>query len=337
MMFAKVEKQSNGIDLIKIDNEATKIVFTNYGARIVSWKYDDNNIVLGNVVEADEFYRQNPFYFGATVGRYGGRIAEAKFQLDGKTYHLDANDGKNNIHGGLKGIDKCYFDYEILEQVGQVKIVFTTTIKQTDDYFPGDIDLEVIHTYNVDHKWTIEYKAVASEKTIFNPMNHVYFNLNRDNNVIDNHSISSSKLNMYLLDDNQFVAKQDPISLDSVFNTNQIQFKDIFNSVHPDIKAQMQQYGGIDHPFEIGKQGMKVENKHFQLILETDMPNVVIFTFNDTSEWDSDFNIYKAHSGFTLETQTIPNDTNLFGENAPSILEANQPFYSKTSYKISEK
>src|SRR5699024_11609219 len=93
----------------------------------------------------------------------------------------------------------------------------------------------------------------------------------------------------------------------------------------------------IDQKFEIVNQDIKIENKHFQLILETDMPNVVIFTFNDTSEWDSDFNIYKAHSGFTLETQTIPNDINLFGENAPSILEANQPFYSKTSYKISEK
>ena len=57
-MFAKVESQSNGIDLIKIDNEETKIVFTNYGARIVSWKFDDNNIVLGNVVEVMNFIRK---------------------------------------------------------------------------------------------------------------------------------------------------------------------------------------------------------------------------------------------------------------------------------------
>ena len=99
----------------------------------------------------------------------------------------------------------------------------------------------------------------------------------------------------------------------------------------------MKRYGGLDHPFQIGEQGMTVENKHFQLTVETDMPNVVIFTFNDTTEWESDFNIYKAHSGFTLETQCIPNDINLYGEDAPSILEANQPFYSKTSYKIAEK
>lgn len=51
-MIVEVEKQRHGIDLIKIDNDETNIVFTNFGARIVSWKYHDNNIVLGNRVEA---------------------------------------------------------------------------------------------------------------------------------------------------------------------------------------------------------------------------------------------------------------------------------------------
>lgn len=173
-MFAKVESQSNGIDLIKIDNEETKIVFTNFGARIVSWKYDDNNIVLGNVVEADEFYEENPFHFGATIGRYGGRIANATFELDGKTYQLDANNGEHNIHGGPNGIGTRFFEYEIHEQVGQVKVVFTTTIKSIDDHFPGDIELEVIHTYDVDHKWTIEYKATSTEKTLFNQIGRAH-------------------------------------------------------------------------------------------------------------------------------------------------------------------
>ena len=57
-MIVEVEKQRHGIDLIKIDNDETNIVFTNFGARIVSWKYHDNNIVLGNRVEADEFIHQ---------------------------------------------------------------------------------------------------------------------------------------------------------------------------------------------------------------------------------------------------------------------------------------
>lgn len=83
-MIVEVEHQRHDVDLIKIDNDETKIVFTNYGARIVSWKYHDNNIILGNVVEADEFYFENPFNFGATIGRYAGRIANASFELEDK-------------------------------------------------------------------------------------------------------------------------------------------------------------------------------------------------------------------------------------------------------------
>src|SRR5699024_10457912 len=109
------------------------------------------------------------------------------------------------------------------------------------------------------------------------------------------------------------------------------------NSKHHDIQAQMKRYGGLDHPFQIGDRVMRGDNKHFQLSVETDMTDVVIFAFNDTTEWESDCIIYKSYSVFTLQMQFIPDDINLYGENAPSIIEANQPFYSKTSYKIAEK
>ncbi|WP_251517769.1 aldose epimerase family protein [Staphylococcus sp. Marseille-Q6910] len=336
-MIAKVEKQSKDIDLIKIDNEETKIVFSNYGARIVSWKFDDNLIVLGNVVEADEFYFENPFKFGATVGRYGGRIANATFELDGKTYELPKNDGENNLHGGPNGLDDRFFDYEIKEQVGQIQIVFKTQIKNKDDYFPGDIQLEVIHTYDVNHRWTIEYKATASETTLFNPMNHVYFNLNRDNKVVDNHFISSEALKMYPLAENNIVTDTTPIDLINVYESDKVQLKDIFESDYPEIKQQMAQFGGLDHPFDIHNGYMTIENDHFMLSVETDMPNVVMFTFNHPKSWESDFNIYKPHSGFTLETQCMPNDINLYGDQASSILKANSPFYSKTVFQINEK
>lgn len=97
-MIVEVEHQRQGVDLIKIDNDETKIIFTNYGARVVSWKYHDNNIVLGNVVEADEFYHSNPFKFGASIGRYSGRIDNAKFKLKGKEYQLEKKTTVNIIY-----------------------------------------------------------------------------------------------------------------------------------------------------------------------------------------------------------------------------------------------
>ena len=87
-MIVEVEHQRQGVDLIKIDNDETKIILR-IMEQVVSWKYHDNNIVLGNVVEADEFYHSNPFKFGASIGRYSGRIDNAKFKLKGKEYQLE--------------------------------------------------------------------------------------------------------------------------------------------------------------------------------------------------------------------------------------------------------
>ena len=67
------------------------------------------------------------------------------------------------------------------------------------------------------------------------------------------------------------------------------------------------------------------------------MPNVVIYTFNDTKDWDSDFNIYKPHSGISLETQFYLMILICMVIKANSILKANEHFYSKTTYHISEK
>lgn len=266
-MIVEVEHQRQGVDLIKIDNDETKIIFTNYGARVVSWKYHDNNIVLGNVVEADEFYHSNPFKFGASIGRYSGRIDNAKFKLKGKEYQLEKNNGEHHLHGGCHGLDNKLFDYEIR---------------------------------------------------------------------VDNHRISSNQLDMYVLDERNIVTG-DILDLHEVFEDNKIKLSDIFTSQHAQLSQQMTRFGGLDHPFTVGEHKMYVENHEFMLEVDTDMPHVVFFTFNQPDEWDSPFNIYKPHSGFTLETQFLPNDINLYGEKAPSILKAGEVFNSKTSFRIEEK
>lgn len=55
-------------------------------------------------------YLSNPHYFGVTIGRIANRIANAKFSLDGKEYHLGANEGPNNHHGGFIGFGKVITD-----------------------------------------------------------------------------------------------------------------------------------------------------------------------------------------------------------------------------------
>lgn len=335
-MIVEIERQQHGIDLIKIDNNETSIVFTNFGARIVAWKYSDSNIVLGNRVEADEFYPNNDLKFGATIGRYGGRIEDGKFELDGKSYQLECNDGTNHIHGGSHGTDSMLFDYEIIEGITEIKIIFKTKIGSVQDGYPGDLTLKVIHTYDVEHRWTINYEAETTETTLFNPTNHVYFNLNRDNNVINNHCIKSDALNMYQL--NQNVVKDLSLfNLNDIVEENSISFDEIFTTQHPILKKQIEQYDGLDHPFELDNGTISFENEEFILEVGTDMPNVVIYTLNTPSDWNHHLNIYKPHSGFTVETQYLPNDINLKQSNAPSILKTGEQFKSTSWYQIRKK
>ncbi|ARJ50492.1 galactose mutarotase [Staphylococcus lutrae] len=334
-MNINIEQQSNGVELIKIENKESKIVFMNYGARIVSWKIGDNNIVLGNEVEADEFYPYNPFYFGATVGRYGGRIAKGQFELNGETYQLEQNDGENHLHGGMQGLSDRLFEYDIVQdELGEkVQVHFTTTLSSAADHYPGNIALKVVFTYDASKTWTIEYFAESDADTLFNPMNHVYFNLNRDNNVVDNHVISSEQLQMFPLDDAGMPMLK-PIDLVAQLGTNEIPLATLFNSTHPTLQAQVGARGGLDHPFEVNAGKMTLSNQDFKLHVETDTPQIVLYTLNDSEGWKSHMNIYKPHAGITVETQSMPNDIQLFGETAHSILKAHTPFYSKTSYRI---
>jgi aldose 1-epimerase len=64
------------------------------------------NVVLGYATAAEYREKNRKNMFGATIGRYAGRIAGARFMLDGKPVQLVANDGRNALHGGGKaGLD----------------------------------------------------------------------------------------------------------------------------------------------------------------------------------------------------------------------------------------
>jgi aldose 1-epimerase len=114
---ASVTKSSFGtladgsaVDLYTLTNaRGVEMRVINYGAIIVSLKVPDKTGALGDIVlgynRIDDYVKDTP-YFGAVVGRYGNRIGNARFTLDGKTYRLTANDGVNSLHGGLKGFDK---------------------------------------------------------------------------------------------------------------------------------------------------------------------------------------------------------------------------------------
>ena len=105
-------KSGEAVELYTLRNaKGMEVTVTTYGARIVTIKVPDkagkfDDVVLG-FDDLAGYLREplNP-YFGATIGRYGNRIAGGRFQLNGQTYTLAKNNGENSLHGGIVGFDK---------------------------------------------------------------------------------------------------------------------------------------------------------------------------------------------------------------------------------------
>ncbi|WP_129839845.1 aldose epimerase family protein [Streptomyces sp. RFCAC02] len=113
-------------------------------------------------------------YFGALIGRYGNRIAEGRFTLDGTTYHLPVNDGPNSLHGGEDGFDKRVWD---VRPNGGHGLTLALTSPHGDQGYPGRLDVEVDYTLGEDGSLRIDYRAVTDAPTVVNLTSHIYFNL----------------------------------------------------------------------------------------------------------------------------------------------------------------
>lgn len=183
----KIKKRPFGMvdgkpaDLFVLENSNhLEMKVTNYGGIVVSLVVPDrdgnmDDIVLGyNQLEA--YVKHNP-YFGAIIGRYGNRIGNAQFTLEGQKYTLAKNDGENNLHGGIKGFDKVVWDAKPVMDDDYVGLILKYLSKDGEEGFPGNLDVTVKYILNNDNEFRIDYRATTDKTTIVNLTNHSYFNL----------------------------------------------------------------------------------------------------------------------------------------------------------------
>jgi aldose 1-epimerase len=154
---------------------------TNYGARVVTLFVPNKDkkrtdVVLG--LESIDQYLKNGEYLGAIVGRYGNRIANGKFSLDGKTYSLFKNNGPNTLHGGKKGYADVVWDaHAYITTNGEDAIELSYLSKDGEEGFPGNLQIKVTYTLTEANELKIEYWAQTDAATVLNLTNHAYFNL----------------------------------------------------------------------------------------------------------------------------------------------------------------
>jgi aldose 1-epimerase len=190
----KFQKDIDGkkTDLYILKNKNNlQAAFTNYGGRIVGlWVPDKDGKLVDVVVgfdSVDGFVNSTEPYFGATIGRYGNRIAKGKFSIDGKQYTLFTNNGGNTLHGGKKGFQYVVWD---ASQPDSSTLVLSYLSKDMEEGFPGNLNVKVTYTLTDDNELKMDYEATTDKKTVVNLTNHAFFNLNGEGSGdILNHSL----------------------------------------------------------------------------------------------------------------------------------------------------
>ncbi len=327
------------------NSKGCEVKITNYGGIVVSLTVPDRDGKLCDVVlgydNLDGYIKNSP-YFGALIGRYGNRIGNAKFTLDGKTYTLAANDGKNSLHGGRVGFDKVVWDAKEIKESGAVGLELTYLSKDGEEGYPGNLSCTVKYLWTNNNELKIEYEATTDKPTVVNLTHHSYFNLACQGDILSHELMIRAD-------------KFTPID-DGLIPTGEL--RDVkgtpmdFTKLTP-IGAKINQddeqlkYGkGYDHNWVLfGHSGAlrmvaSVYEPTSGRVMEvyTTEPGLQFYSGNflDGTITGKNGIVYKYRTGFCLETQHFPDSPNK--PDFPStVLRPGEKYKSETIYKFKTK
>ncbi len=349
-----VKKESYGttgngeaVDLYTLTNaNGIEVRAITYGGIIASLKVPDKNGKFDDVVIGHdnlESYLTKSRYFGALVGRYGNRIGNAKFTLDGVEYKLAVNNGPNHLHGGLKGFDKVVWQAESFDNPDGVGIVFTYTSKDGEEGYPGNLNAKVTYTLTALDELILDYHATTDKATPLNLTQHTYFNLAGDGKGdILGHEVMLNADHFTPVDKTMIPTGEiRPITGTPMDFTKP-------TAIGARIDQEDEQLGfagGYDHNFVINQeegQGpslvARVHEPTTGRVMEvySTEPGVQFYSGNflDGSITGKSGHVYARRTGFCLETQHYPDSPNK-PEFPSSILKPGETYESRTIYKFS--
>lgn len=299
-----------------------------YGGTLQSLLVPDKNgktedVVLG--FDDLDGYLHGTAYFGATIGRYGNRLAEGKFSLDGKHYQVPQNDKTNSLHGGTTGFDKQVWKAEQVKEKGWVGVKLTYVSADGEMGFPGALKTEVIYSLNEKNELRIQYHATTDKPTVLNLTNHSYFNLAGAGNgdILD--QVAIVRASHYTPITEKLIPTGE---LPSVAGTpfdflKPVAFGKRIREDNQQLKFAEPTQGGYDHNWVLDNKG-KLANLAADVVdpksgrrlqLFTTEPGVQLYTANflDGTVKGKAGKIYPHWGAFTLETQHYPDSPNQKG------------------------
>jgi len=331
--------QKEFYDLVNAGGLHAKMSAT--GARLVSLVVPDKNsrptgVVLGFYTIAAYNHSTEP-YFGATIGRYGNRIAKGKFNLDGKDYQLSINNGPNTLHGGKQGFQ--YKQWQV-SQPDQQTLAFSYLSKDGEEGFPGNLSVRVIYKLTNDNSLQIDYYATTDKTTVINLTNHAFFNLNGEGSgSIGGHALIINADNYTPVDSTLIPTGKIASVKGTPFDFTRSMAIGVRIHDHND---QLMNGKGYDHNFVLNPHTIKSiaakvtgDKSGITMRVYTDQPGLQFYSGNFMQS-KNQLRGYKDdfRTAFALETQHFPDSPNEPG--FPStVLKPGQTYHSTTIYKFS--
>ena len=318
------------------DERGQSVVMSEYGCAILEINVFGNDGRLHDVAlgyDSLNEYVNDKRNFGFTIGRYANRIAGGKFSLNGVTYRLPQNDGRNTLHGGHHGFGKKIFESSCEND----SVRFRIESPDLDEGFPGNFELCVTVSFN-DGRLRMKYDYVCDKDTPASITNHNYFNLNgHGTGTILNHSVRINA-DRYCRADDELLALAPCVNVEGTpFDfRNGRKIVDGLNSYSPEL---VRAGGGYDHCFEIhGSDSFCAsaagDMTGIKLEIYSDMPALQFYTGNQIGNIrGKNGAFYNSFDGFAMECQQFPNAIN-----EPSfpdcVLKAGQPKSSFIEYRF---
>lgn len=326
--FTLVNDHGMSVSMLNLGGIITKICVPDREGKV-------ENVVLGYKDYAH--YQDNPNSFGALIGRVAGRIQNASFEINGKHYYLEANDGDNHLHGGSNGFHHVIWDAETFQTEETVGVKFTHTSSDGAGGYPGNVGIAVTYTLNNKNELLLDYWAKSDQTTPLALTNHSYFNLSGDlKDTVQHHNVTINSSSFVELDHELIPTGKKLNVAGTTFDFRNGRL--LGDGFTDDSKQHQIADNGYDHYFIFDNKGKVVMHEKESgriLTVKTEQPGMVMYTANGLDEGLAlAEGMSRKHLGVCFETQGSP--ASLHHAGFPSvILKAGKEYSKRTAFSFS--